>query len=87
VTKIYIYCLFDEIDTFFGVYSSLQTIHRDALKMCNRGKASVMMEYKGERRPPNLAILRNLLKGQCDVQVRYIAGRHAAKIIKTKLKE
>ena len=87
MTKIYTYCLFDETDTFFGVYSSLQAIHRDAIKMCNRGNTSVMMEYKGERRTPNLAILRNLLKGQCDVQVRYVAGRHGAKIIKTKLKE
>jgi hypothetical protein len=45
------------------------------------------MEFKGERQAPNLGILRNILKGQCDVQVRYMAGRHTAKIIKTKLKE
>jgi len=45
------------------------------------------MEFKGERQAPNLGILRNILKGQCDVQVRYRAGRYGAKIIKTKLKE
>jgi len=87
VTKIYTYCLFDEADTFFGVYSSLKAIHRDAIKICNRGNSQVVMEFKGERQAPNLGALRNILKGQCDVQVRYLAGRYAAKIIKTKLKE
>ncbi len=87
MTKIYTYCLFDENDTFFGVYSSLQAIHRDAVKMCNRGRSTVMMEYQGERHAAQLITLRNILKGQCDVQVRYVAGRHGAKIIKTKLKE
>jgi|TARA_Y100000034_G_C6748903_1_gene332736 enoyl-[acyl-carrier-protein] reductase (NADH) len=87
VTKIYTYCLFDEQDTFFGVYSSLQAIHRDAVKMCNRGNSAVTMEYEGKRQAAHLATLRNILKGQCDVQVRYRAGRHGAKIIKTKLKE
>ena len=87
MTKIYTYCLFDETGTFFGVYSSLQAVHRDALKICNRGNASVMMEYMGERQTPNLGTLRNILKGKCDVKVCYVAGRHAAKIIKTKLKE
>ena len=87
MTKIYTYCLFNETDTFLGVYSSLQAVHRDALKICNRGNAPVMMEYMGERQAPNLGMLRNILKGQCDVQVRYLAGRHGAKIIKTKLKE
>jgi len=87
VTKIYTYCLFDETDAFLGVYSSLKAIHRDAIKICNRGNSKVIMEYKGERQAPNLGVLRNMLKGQCDVQVRYMAGRHTAKIIKTKLKE
>ena len=32
-------------------------------------------------------LLSDILKGQCDVQVRYLAGRYAAKIVKTKLKE
>lgn len=87
MTKIYTYCLFDHAGTFFGVYSSLQAIHRDALKMCNRGNASVTMEFKGKQQAATLSGLRNLLKGQCDVQVRYRAGVHGAKIIKTKLKE
>ena len=87
MTKIYTYCLFDETDTFLGIYSSLQAVHRDALKICNRGNAPVMMEYMGERQAPNLGMLRNILKGQCDVLVRYLAWRYGAKIIKTKLKE
>lgn len=87
MTKIYTYCLFDEEDTFFGVYSSLQAIHRDAVKLCNKGRYPVLMEYKGERHPVQLATLRNILKGKFDVQVVYRSGRHAAKIIKTKLKE
>ena len=87
MTKIYTYCLFDETDTFLGVYSSLKAIHRDAIKTCNRGNSKIIMEFKGERQAPNLGVLRNVLKGQCDVQVRYLAGRYAAKIVKTKLKE
>jgi hypothetical protein len=87
VTKIYIYCLFDETGAFLGVYSSLKAIHRDAIKICNRGNSQVVMEFKGERQKPNLGVLRNILKGQCDVQVQYSASRYAAKIIKTKLKE
>ena len=87
MTKIYTYCLFDEEDTFFGVYSSLQAIHRDAVKLCNKGRHPILMEYRGERHEPRLAILRNILKGKFDVQVVYRSGRHAAKIIKTKLKE
>mgnify|MGYP001495928155 CR=1 FL=1 len=88
MTKIYIYCLFDHGDVFQGVYSSLQAVHRDAIKLANKGRGKVWMETQlGHRTAPSLTILRNTLKGQCDVQVRYIAEPYVIKIIKTKLKE
>ena len=87
MTKIYAYCLFGSEETFCGVYSSLKAIHRDALKVCNRGNSSVRMEYGGEFYPPTLTQLRNILKGVCDVRVRYRSGKDAATIVKTKLKE
>ena len=45
MTKIYIYCLFDTMDSFIGVYSSLKTVHRDALKLSNRGSTGVYLFY------------------------------------------
>ena len=87
MTKIYTYCLFDGDSTFCGVYSSLKAIHRDALKICNKGNMGVVMEYGGEVYPPSLTALRNILKGVCDVRVIYGGGSHRAIIIKTKLKE
>lgn len=87
MTKIYTYCLFDEEDTFCGVYSSLQAVHRDALRICNRGQSAVLLERETGPVPAQLGTLRKILKGHCDVQVRYVAGRYRAKIIKTKLKE
>ena len=87
MTKIYTYCLFDQEDNFHGVYSSLKAVHRDALKICNHGRATVRMEYNGERRSPTLTALRNALKGEIDVQIHYKSGARTAKIIKTKLKE
>jgi hypothetical protein len=88
MTKIYIYCLFDHGDVFKGVYSSLQAVHRDAIKLANKGRSKVVMEVQsGHRQAPSLTALRNTLKGQCDVQVRYAADPYVIKIIKTKLKE
>ncbi len=88
MTKIYIYCLFDHGDVFKGVYSSLQAVHRDAIKLANKGRGSVWMETHATNRiVPSLTTLRNTLKGQCDVQVRYISEPYVIKIIKTKLKE
>lgn len=87
MTKIYTYCLFDQEDNFHGVYSSLKAVHRDALKICNQGAATVRMEYNGQRCPPTLTALRNALKGEIDVQIHYKSGPRTAKIIKTKLKE
>lgn len=87
MTKIYTYCLFDQDGAFHGVYSSLKAVHRDALKICNRGPASVIMEYNHQKSAPTLTALRNAFKGEIDVQIQYKSGRRAAKIIKTKLKE
>ena len=85
MTKIYIYCLFDRLDTFLGVYSSLQAVHRDALRMCNRGNGSVYMKEDNRYVPPTLKLLRNTFKGICDVEVEYRSDNQMVKILKTKL--
>jgi hypothetical protein len=88
LTKIYCYCLFDGHGIFHGVYSSVNAVHRDALKLCNKGTGNVLMEKAGQLISPSVKILRNTLKGAFDVQVIYTAGHsHKAQIIKTKLKE
>jgi hypothetical protein len=87
MTKIYTYCLFDQDNTFYGVYSSLKAIHRDAIKICNRTTGAVMMEGKSGLIKPSLTSLRNQLKGQCDIVIHYRAGAYVAKILKTKLRE
>lgn len=89
MTKIYIYCLFNGQDTFYGAYSSLKAVHRDALKIANRGSSEVVMHapFNNEINKATLTCLRNVFKGKCDVQVYYKCGAHAAKIIKMKLKE
>jgi len=87
VTKIYIYCLFDGDDNFYGVYSSLKAIYRDAVRLANHGNTKVYMEFEGKYDEPSLTKLRNVLKGMCDVRVQYRSDLHTSKIIKTKLKE
>ena len=87
MTKIYIYCLFDEHGGFHGAYSSLKAIHRDAIKLANRSSVPVYIE--GEYGPisPTLTKLRNLFKGKCDITVRYRGGPYYADITKTRLTE
>jgi len=87
MTKIYIYCLFDTYDSFIGVYSSLQAIHRDALKLANRGVSNVYMIYENKASAATLTSLRNTLKGKCDVEVKYRTDSTSIRIYKTKLKE
>ena len=87
MTKIYIYCLFDRLDTFLGVYSSLQAVHRDALRYCNKGAQQVYMQTDQGYIPPSLKLLRNTFKGECDYEIQYRSDRHMVKIYKTKLKE
>tara|TARA_R100000315_G_C5123076_1_gene70291 strand:+ start:249 stop:509 length:261 start_codon:yes stop_codon:yes gene_type:complete len=86
MTKIYIYCLFD-LNSFIGVYSSLKAVHRDALKLSNRGSSSVFMLSEGQMTKPSLTSLRNTLKGKCDVEVKYRTDTTSITIYKTKLKE
>jgi len=86
VTKIYIYCLFDEKDVFCGAYSSLKAVHRDALKIANTGASSVFVETSAGPRKPSLSALRNTFKGKCEIWIRYRGGA-SSKIVKTKLKE
>jgi len=88
LTKIYCYCLFDGGGNFHGVYSSVTAVHRDALKICNRGRGPVLMETMRGGVSPSATVLRNAFKGAFDVQVTYSGGPlNEAKIIKTKLKE
>lgn len=88
MTKIYCYCLFDGRGNFHGVYSSVTAVHRDALKICNRGAQPVLMKTLRGSVPPTATALRNAFKGAFDVQVLYSDGSlNEAKIIKTKLKE
>jgi hypothetical protein len=89
MTKIYIYCLFDRQDTFHGAYSSLKAVHRDALKIANKGHSEVFLDasFANKTDKASLVNLRNIFKGVCGVQVRYRCGTHMAKILKMKLKE
>ncbi len=75
------------MDSFMGVYSSLQAVHRDALRVCNRGGASVYMQTSDGWIAPSLKALRNQLKGKCDVEIKYRSDVQLVKIYKTKLKE
>ena len=86
MTKIYIYCLFD-LNSFIGVYSSLKAVHRDALKLSNRGSSNVFMISDGQTTRPSLTSLRNTFKGKCDVEVKYRTDNTSITIYKTKLKE
>ena len=87
MTKIYIYCLFDKLDNFLGVYSSLKSVHRDALTICNQGTSPVFLFHNKQRHSPSLVKLRNIFKGECDLEIRYASDKQLVKIFKTKLKE
>lgn len=87
MTKIYIYCLFDKFDNFLGVYSSLKSVHRDALSICNRGAKKVHMRHENQTVECSLRSLRNAFKGVCDQEIKYISDQQMVKIFKTKLRE
>ena len=89
MTKIYIYCLFDTTKStaFKGVYSSIQAVHRDALRLANRGESAVHMFYENESIEPTLVNLRNTFKGKHDVSVVYRPNRSLVTVYKTRLKE
>ena len=89
MTKIYIYCLFDTTKNkaFRGVYSSIQAVHRDALKLANRGDSRVHMFCESKEIEPSLSSLRNTFKGRHDVAVTYRTNRSMVTVLKTKIKE
>jgi|TARA_Y100000034_G_scaffold126961_1_gene179021 hypothetical protein len=87
MTKIYIYCLFDGLGNFKGVYSSLKAAHRDALTTCNIGQQPVYLRTSRGLEEPSLQRIKSLLNGRVDVKVVYTSDVEAAQIIKTKLKE
>ncbi len=87
MTKIYIYCLFDTMDRFLGVYSSLKAVHRDALRLANRSCDDVVLLYEGRPIQPTLTNVRNAFKGRHDVEIKYRTMRRAIRVYKTRLKE
>lgn len=87
MTKIYIYCLFDTMNNFAGAYSSLKAVHRDALRLSNRGHSNVYMVYENTAAKPNLTDLRNIFKGKCNIEVKYRTDNTSIRIYKTKLVE
>jgi len=87
MTKIYIYCLFQDGDVLTGVYSSLKSAHRDALKLCNQGAQSVHVNIDGKSMRPELRLLRNIFKGEFDLKVDYYSSTSKVTILKTKLRE
>jgi hypothetical protein len=87
VTKINIYCLFDRYENFCGVYSSLKAIHRDALKLCNKGTKPVYIRENSELKKPCVTSLRNIFKGRTNVYVEYVSDGGSIKILKTNLVE
>jgi len=87
MTNIYIYCLFDGVGQFMGVYSSIKAAHRDAVKLANNGRSKVYMQTEEGLSEPDLSFLRNIFKGKCDIIVKYRGGKTTSAILKTKLKE
>ena len=87
MTKIYIYCLFDRFDKFLGVYSSLKTVHRDAVRYCNKGSSRVILQADGRFQDASLTNLRNLFKGRVNYEVMYCNERQGVKVLKTNLTE
>ena len=87
MTNIYAYCLFDRDDNFHGVYSSLKAIHRDALKLCNKGNSDVFLKLDSEYVKPSLATLRKIFKGEIDTKIHYVSDGAEIKVLKTTLRE
>lgn len=87
MTKIYIYCIFENNESLYGVYSSIKSAHRDAIKLCNKGNSSVYISHQGKSMQPDLTLLRNIFKGVVDVKVNYFSGVSRVTILKTKLKD
>jgi len=87
VTNINIYCLFNEKGELYGVYSSIKAVHRDALKICNKGVSGVFVNSAEGLRKASISFLRNVLKGEMDKKVTYVSDYGQVVILKTGLKE
>ena len=70
-----------------GVYSSIQAVHGDALKLANCGTSGVYIHQPEGPIRPTVRMLRNILKGQIDVKVNYYSDSGVVTILKTGLKE
>lgn len=87
MTKIYIYCVFDDEDNLHGVYSSLKSAHADAIKLANRGASGVYIFHEGKSMQPDLTFIRNVFKGIIDFKVNYYSSKRKVTVLKTKLKD
>ena len=87
MTKIYIYCIFENNESLYGVYSSIKSAHMDAIKLCNNGNSGVYISHQGRSMQPDLTLLRNIFKGEVDVKVGYFSDAAKVTILKTKLRE
>ena len=87
MTKIYIYCLFDNDDLLHGVYSSLKSAHKDAMKLANRQGAGVYIFHDGKSMQPDLTFIRNIFKGEIDLKINYFSSKNKITILKTKLRD
>ena len=87
MTKIYIYCLFEDGEVLSGVYSSLKSAHRDAMKIANKGNRGVFIRYNDMIVEPTLKQIRNIFAGEFDIKLNYFSDAKKVSILKTKLKE
>ncbi|MEK9770231.1 MAG: hypothetical protein VW683_15065 [Betaproteobacteria bacterium] len=79
--------MFDSDGALHGVYSSIKAVHRDALKICNKGISGVYMRTDEGMSKPTITLLRNIMKGELDVKVNYYSENVKVTILKTGLKE
>tara|TARA_Y100000593_G_C4304424_1_gene335023 strand:+ start:2079 stop:2342 length:264 start_codon:yes stop_codon:yes gene_type:complete len=87
MTKIYIYCVFDDEDVLHGVYSSLKSAHKDAIKLANRRGSGVYIVHDGKSMQPDLTFIRNIFKGEIDLKINYYSNKNKVTVLKTKLRD
>ncbi len=87
MTKIYIYCVFDDEDVMHGVYSSLKSAHKDAIKLANRQGSGVYIVHDGKSMQPDLTFIRNIFKGEIDLKINYYSNKNKVTVLKTKLRD
>ena len=87
MTKIYIYCIFDSEGALHGVYSSLKSAHKDAVRLANKHGSGVYLNHGGRSMQPDLTYIRNIFKGSIDIKIHYFSNKSKITILKTKLRE